>query len=331
VISGSGGHAMGFFILDRSENQIIKVPIIRIRKGPLADTLARHLVWHVVTVSGEEGRLLTVVTDDSISEHVESGLRQAHFVKKAQGWTKINLQAVEDSREIVVDLVNHANTFPVFREHLHKAGELLVLSSPLRDPEIQAEIESLLWPAKITNGVLPNFIVPIKPRWAMHLFDYNIAARTLLGSDPRLALNVENMYYRAAKPKVLRAPGRILWYVSKGRNVSESMHLRACSYLREVKTGLPKEIFRRFHRFGVYEWSDIKKIINGDLEKPIMGFCFSHTELFSHPIPWSRLQEILDVKEGKRSQIQSPVGISEECFMELYKIGKGMEHREEAK
>lgn len=326
LISGNGGHAIGFFILDRSENQVLKTPIIRIRKGPLADTLARHLVWHVVTLAGEEGRLLTIVTDDYISEHIESGLRQVYFVKKAQGWIKINLQAVKDSREMVVDLVNHASTSPFFREHLDKAGELLLLSSPLRDPEIQAEIESLLWPAKITNGVLPNFIVPIKPPWAMHLFDYNIASRTLFGSEPRLALNVENVYYRAAKPKVLQSPSRILWYVSKSPNVSESMHLRACSYLREVEMGLPKEIFRRFYRFGVYEWNDIKKIVNGDLQKPIMGFCFSHTELFPHPIPWSRLQEILNTKGGRRSQIQSPIRISEECFIELYKIGKGMEH-----
>lgn len=326
LISGTGGHAIGFFILDRSENQVLKMPIIRIRKDPLADTLARHLVWHVVTLAGEEGRLLTVVTDDCISEHIESGLKQVYFVKKTQGWIKINLQVVKDSKGMVVDLANHANSFPVYREDLDKAGELLLLSSPLQDPGIQAEIESLLWPAKITNGVLPNFIVPIKSRWAMHLFDYNIAARTLFGSDPRLALNVENVYYRAPKPKVLHAPSRILWYVSKGRNVSESMHLRACSYLREVEIGLPKEIFRRFHRFGVYEWNDIKKIVNEDLQKPIMGFCFSHTEIFPHPISWSRLQEILNTKGGGRSQIQSPIRISEECFIELYKIGKGMEH-----
>lgn len=161
----------------------------------------------------------------------------------------------------------------------------------------------------------------------MHVIDQSIAAQTLFGSDPQLALSIENVYYRASRPQVLSAPARILWYVSHARNCEESMHIRACSYVREVVTAPPKEIFQRYRRLGVYRWNDIKSIVSGDLRKHVMGFSFSHTELFSQPIHWATLQEILKEKEGKQSQIQTPIKISEECFIELYKIGKGMKSR----
>jgi hypothetical protein len=320
----SGDQAIGLFVLDRSEREILKVPILRVRKDPIADTIARHLVWLAVTLSAEEGRCLTVVTDKYMPDHTESGLRQSYFLQEPQGWIKINLHAVKQSSELASGLTGLVNNFPHYREYFDKVRDLLARSSPINSSKSHAEIERLLWPAKIIDGVLPSFIIPIKPRWAMHVIDQNIAAQTLFGSDPHLALNIENVYYRASRPHVLSAPARILWYVSQAWNCEESMHIRACSYLREVVTAPPKEIFQRYRRLGVYRWNDIKRIVSGDLRKHVMGFSFSHTELFSHPVHWTILQEILKAKEGKRSQIQAPIKISEECFIELYKIGKGI-------
>lgn len=137
-------------------------------------------------------------------------------------------------------------------------------------------------------------------------------------------MSLENVYYRAARPLILSAPGRILWYVSQQKDYPESMQIRACSYLREVLIGSPKNIFNRFRRLGVFAWRDVKQIVNDDLDRPIMGFCFSHTELLSKPISWAHLQEILEEKEGKRSQIQSPLKISTDCFIELYRVGMNL-------
>jgi len=199
--------------------------------------------------------------------------------------------------------------------------QLLIEACLAKSARSHIEIERFLWPAKIVAGALQSFIVPIRPDWAMHLFDYNMASKTLFGADPRLALNV---YYRASRPYILSAPSRILWYVSQDRKYTESMHIRACSYATEVVAAPPKEMFHRFKRLGIYGWDDIKRIVKGNLEKPVMGFTFSHSELFTRPISWKMLQETLHVKDGKQSQIQSPVRISEECFMELYRIGMGL-------
>lgn len=324
LVLQSRDQPIGLFILDRSERGILKVPILRVPKRPIAETIARHLVWCAVTLSAGEGRWLTLVTDNYISDHTESGLRQAYFLQEPQGWIKINLQIVKQSSEVVNDLTDLINNFPDYRGYFDKIRDLLAKSWPIKSSKSHAEIERLLWPAKITDGVLPSFIVPIKPRWAMHIIDQNIAAQTLFGSDPQLALSIENVYYRASRPKVLSGPARILWYVSHAPNCEESMHIRACSYVKEVVTAPPKEIFQRYRRLGVYRWNDIKSIVSDDLRKHVMGFCFSHTELFSQPIHWTILQEILKEKEGKQSQIQTPIKVSEECFIELYKIGKGM-------
>ncbi len=183
-------------------------------------------------------------------------------------------------------------------------------------------MERALWPAKILDTGLPCFIVPIQPYWAQNLFDVSLAERTLFGADPQLAMNSENAYYRAAKPAVVRAPGRVLWYVSRDPAYQGSMALRACSYLDDVLVARPKDAYRRFQRLGVYSWRDVFDIAEKDLNKDVMAFRFTKTELLRRPVPWKRLQEVLR-RHGKGSQIQSPVKITEACFLELYQLGMG--------
>jgi hypothetical protein len=261
------------------------------------------------------------VTDSYLSDYAEPGLRQASFVQEPLGWIKVNLQGLKDRRQTVADLTNLGDSAPGYSGYLNKVKEAIIQSFPTAEPKTHMEMERLLWPVKIMNGPVPNFLVPIQPHWAMHLFDHHIASHTLFGPDPQLSLNIENVYYRAANPYVLSAPCRILWYVSKAREFPESMHVRACSYVKEIEVALPKEIFGQYRRLGVYNWNNMRQIVKGDLGKPVMGFLFSHTELFPQPIQWRVLQDILYENEGKGSQVQSPVKISEECFLELYKYG----------
>lgn len=312
---------IGFFVLDRSEREILKLPVLRIQSGALADTVARHLVWRAVALSVEEGRSLTLITDKYVSEATLCGVRQAYFVEEPRGWMKINLHTVQDSQGVATELAKLPSNVVGNHEHLENLREALTRGWRCANPRSHAQVELLLWPAKIVDSDIPCFIVPIKPQWAMHLFDESIASQTLVGSDPNLALNVENVYYRVARPRILSAPGRVLWYVSQQRNYPGSMHLRACSYVNEIAIGSAKEMFRRFRRLGVYQWNDLERIVPGDNGRPVMAFSFSHTELFWDPVPWSRLQEVLQEKEGTKSQIQSPLRISRECFTDLYKLG----------
>jgi hypothetical protein len=153
------------------------------------------------------------------------------------------------------------------------------------------------------------------------LFDHNIAKQTLWGADPSLVLNVENVYYRSSRTR-LASPARILWYVSQGTgDFQGAMSIRACSYLDQVVVDKPKALYSRFKRLGVYKWKDVYSIAGKDVDQEIMAFRFSGTELFNSPVHRDKLQEIWMREKGQNFNILSPVRVSNDTFLHLYKMG----------
>ncbi|MBK9262634.1 MAG: hypothetical protein IPM54_22870 [Polyangiaceae bacterium] len=200
------------------------------------------------------------------------------------------------------------------------AQDVTITLRVLREgPEVQSHlrIERALWPLKLIGTGLRCFIVPIQPQWAEQLFDDMPQGN--LFKNSLLTLRPENAYYRKAKPHVLSAPARVLWYVST--DAPGAMALRANSYIDEVIVDVPKEVFRRFRRLGIYSWNEVFKTADYELSNEIMAFQFSKTELSRNPVAWDRLQETLLKHVGKKNQIISPVEIPEECFLELYRLG----------
>ena len=200
-----------------------------------------------------------------------------------------------------------------------RLASALVEAREQSDTKALWDIEWALWPAKITDASIPAYLVPIRPVWAAELFDQELARWTLLGPDPRLMLSSENAYYRSARPGHIRAPARVLWYVSHDARYVGSKSLRACSRLDEVAVGDPKALFRRFRRLGVYTWHHVSELASG--ERTIMALRFGATELFGAPIPWDEIQIVLEKATGGGSQIQCPVQIPSSCFEQLYSAG----------
>ena len=125
--------------------------------------------------------------------------------------------------------------FPDYSHHFFTIAESLKSAYKNRNRNELLQLEKVLWPAKITNLSLEAYVVPIRPQWALHLFDPSLANQDLFGSEPSRMFNIENAYYRSSKRKTLAAPARILWYVSKGNSKFQgTMAIRACSYLEEV-------------------------------------------------------------------------------------------------
>ena len=223
---------------------------------------------------------------------------------------KLLLRALEDLR----------NECPEFQESLNQMDSLLEKRQQVTD----ALAEQYLWPAKIRDARIPCFIVPIRPQWARELFDEDLASQDLFGPSVEVALNVENVYYRNARPQLPKSPARVLWYVTKERKINDSGAVRACSQVREVSIDVPRSMFRRYQRLGVYKWKEVIATAGGDANQPILGFRFSHTELFKSPISWKKLQEILEEQEGHRNQLQAPVKISPKTFFQVYSVGSTM-------
>ena len=188
--------------------------------------------------------------------------------------------------------------------------------------------ERKLFPLKIKGLNIPTYIVPIMPYWAGQLFDLTIAGEDLFGANPEKLWSFENVYYRHTKPITEKYPARILWYVSgKYVRYSHAKSIVASSYLTEVMTGKPKDLFHVNRRYGIYEWKDIYKLCGGDINTDIRALKFCHTEVFEYPIPFAKIQEIFNSNGRKRNTFASPVEINDTIYFQLYQLGKWKEQK----
>ncbi len=185
------------------------------------------------------------------------------------------------------------------------------------------EVERKLFPLKIKGLNIPTYIIPIQPYWAGQLFDTAIASEDLFGANPAKLWSFENVYYRHTKPIKERFPARVLWYASGGdKYCSHAKSIIASSCLTDVMTGNPKTLFRVNKRFGIYEWKDISKLCNGNINAKIRALKFGHTEIFDYPVSYNKIQEILVSNGRKRNTFASPVEINDLIFFQIYQLGK---------
>jgi hypothetical protein len=114
---------------------------------------------------------------------------------------------------------------------------------------------------------------------------------------------------------MLKAPGRILWYVSGG-----SKELAAISHLDEIVLDRPKELFRRFRRYGTFEWRHLYETCGGDVSKEVMALLFSHTFPLRRRVPLGEIWNVFD-EDGVARSLQSPRKIEPCTFRKLLKLG----------
>jgi predicted nucleic acid-binding protein/GNAT superfamily N-acetyltransferase len=322
AIVQSAEQPLALIVYGRQNQRELEIPVFRVMRGSLSATLSRYLVLRTVLISSGEERVLTKVTDTRLSDDVIDALQESGFVFTDGIWIKANLSVVETVEELASRLASLSNHFPQTSQYFQEMINVLKTAHPTNNIQLLLRIERSLWPAKITDIDIPAFVVPIWPVWAMHLFDPDIARQDLFGAEPSLIFNVENVYYRASRPKVLSAPARILWYISKGKGKYQgAMSIRACSYLDEVVIDKPKDLFSRFRRLGIYQWEDVFRVAKERIAQEIMAFRFSSTEVFKTPIHRDDLQKIWEEETGGKFHIQTPISIPKQRFFRLYKMG----------
>jgi len=316
------GCPLAILIYDRGDARQLSVPMLRVSRSRLTGTILRYLLLSSILTSAQEGRAITRIAMDCPEDAFVGAFAELEFASINGEWVKVNLRGIIDSSAVVDEL-------QVIQEDFETVGPLIealmkAVSDAARSDDVvmQADIERHLWPAKIRRAEIPTFIVPIKPYWAQHLFDETIARQMLWGAQESLVLSNENVYYRAVRnSRGIREPARILWYISSGRPAQSTKKIRACSMLDEVIIGKPQVLFRRFERLGVYDWPNLRALVEGDLDKDIMALKFDHTELFRTPVTLDALRSILQESEGKRPQLQSPQQITSSSFEAIYTMG----------
>ena len=160
------------------------------------------------------------------------------------------------------------------------------------------------------------FLIPIRPGYALNLFDRQQSSHDLFGGNPDVLLRWSNIYYRKkTHHKMLQAPGRILWYVSGDRQ-----QIVCVSHLDEVVIGTPKELFRRFEKSGTLEWRDLYKMCEGDISEYLMALKFSHTFPLKRSIPLAEIWKTFD-EDGLGRTLQSPRKLPWATYQKLFQLG----------
>lgn len=292
--------------------EVIEIPLFRLMKNTLAPTIARRLILEIIS---------TVITQKCIVKIVDPYLGvTAHAAAQELGFFQVNDELIKVCLPITaclnqllssgISLINEIDEFDIYARTLKQKDAIEIM-----------KLEQIFWPGKVTDFEMPCFIIPIKPYWAQHLFDEGMASQSLFPVE-NVALNVESVYYRSAQAgRGIAAPARVLWYVSGDKEYHGVKAIRACSYLQEIFTGKPKEIFRRFRRLGIYQWEEINRMIHGNLDKDIMALRFTLTEVFANPISLPDLKNAFALR-GKKFSIQSPLPISNKTFLEIYQKAK---------
>lgn len=305
--------------LSNRDDDTVEVQLLRVRRGPLAPTVALQITRRCVTHTVRARRRFTHVTDKSMQVEVLTALDYFGFAEVNPGWLRAAMYVIASAAEVGQTLATYRHD-SIEPEGYMSWGEMIAEQS--HEPTAASYDEHLLWPLKIIGSGIPSYVLPIKAVWAAELFDDALAGQVLYCRRHDLALNVEGIFYSAAKPSSISSPGRVLWYVSQESGREGTGMIRACSRVLEVASDVPKELFRKYRRLGIYEWKDVLATARGDMSRKIMAVHFGDTELLPRPISLSVLRRIAKL-HGKGVQLQGPWKLlPEQFFRDLYKAGQ---------
>lgn len=326
VVYGADGTPLCLYMRENCSANTCDIRLFRLRRKDhgtrLGNTLVRTVLATIVKEAAEQGCVLVRVSDPLLCPAIQQALRERRFLQSGGSWAKLTLNEVIPAASVKERLNELAVQLDEEGRHLVQTIDSVASGLEGADADQVLELESLLWPGKISGTNVASFVVPIRPDWASDLFDGRLAKGRLWAADTDLVLNPDSVYYRAVKPKVLCGNGRILWYVSDGTSQGSKM-LRACSQLTGVEMGGPKDLFRKYRRFGVYEWRHVVETAKS-ADGQLMALEFTNTELFGNPLDWKSLQEVLEAHGKCNYTFPSPVKIADELFFDLYKAGSGL-------
>lgn len=289
-----------YFVISTHDPSDSTIADLRHTDHPLVATLLRHILHDLCRHSQSLACRTIRILQQALTSTSTAALQETGFLPSEENWWKLSVSGVVD-RSRLVAVVQESCLPRDLKSGLNCENATI------------SQLERALSPVKIIPSGTPCFVVSIRPEWAAHFFDIPIGGQMLMDLNERLHLGIEGAYYCSATNRHLTAPARILWYVSGSR----SMEIKACSYLDEILTGSPKELYSALRRLGVYQWKDVLGAAHGDISRTLLAFRFSRTERFPCPIPRQEMNRL------GIPQPQNPRRIEEEIFAAVYKLGMG--------
>lgn len=300
------------------DEQCLHVEILRITvKNKLKFTVSRRLIETILNIAIERRIYIVVCSDKFLSDELYGALVASNFVSIKNIFIKVNAYingSIEDLRKFLCDLSLQYKEFNIELCELSKALDINT------DQNYLVKTEKIFFPAKIKTDSIPCYIIPIKPAWARFLLDPTISPVSLINTFDEILLRTENVYYRANQGKIL-FPSRVLWYISYDKDSPRSKFIGSSSYIKDIKVGEAKKIFREFERYGIYKWDNIYELAKYDARTNIMAIIFEKTELFSRHVSLNDIMKIINRNENKNPVMQSPFRISSDSFFEIHNKG----------
>ena len=280
----------------------ITFPLIGIARGPAQAPIGRFVMYGAIVRAIATG---------------------THFVK---------VESVMGHQRLVPDLLDmgflkHDNSFVRFALPYTLEREQTLRRISLKAPYLRQrmaamssiELERWCSPLSLT-GARQCFMIPIRPGYAMSLFDARLAGEDLFGGKTNVLIQWNNVYYRkATHSKMIQAPGRVFWYVSRPQS-----SIVAVSHLDEVRIDSPKELFRTFEELGALDWKAIFDMCGGDVTMNIMAIRFSNSFLFQSPVSLSKVKALY-AESGDALVVQAPSKVPQAVSRKLFELGYGVQ------
>ena len=294
----SNDEPIAFLGLVNESPRTLTVSLCRVARSVRTSSLGRFPILEAINRAVTKGFDLLKVKDSAVSPELLPNPSELGFTRRPGGYVRFSFarylgreSALSEIAGLVPDSVASYKNMSGF--------DLERFCSPL-----------------LTDTPQNYFLIPIKPGFARNLVDRRLSSSDMFGGNPDVLLRWRNVYYRAASQhKMLTAPGRILWYVSES-----SREIAAVSHLDEVVLDRPKELFKKFKRYGTFEWKHLNDLCGGDLSKTVMALLFSHTFPLRRRVTLDQLREIFD-EDGVGLTLQSPSKIPPGAFLKLFNLG----------
>lgn len=278
------------------------VPILRIADERLEQTITRQILFQVRDQARRTGRRIIRITEPNLASETQRILREDGYLRLESHWIALVIQACGSASAINALVARTAE----------QAGLRLPTLQPGLSAVIAADLERTMWPAKITDSLLPTYVITIKPAWSADLFGI---PRALTPRPNMIGLSREHVYYRSPTPRMV-APARLLWYVTDAPRGGVAAII-GCSRLDETLIGKPTALFQRFRHLGVWHLDQVTQAAKAGQAQALR---FADTEIFERRITLRRLRQLEDV-HGQTLALRSPQKITADLFTAIYQEG----------
>ena len=293
------GNDVAIRIESTAAQKTVVVPLARVARTADRPLFGRFLVADTIAKAVEKDQDMVVFEQSGLSPSLIPDLIAMGFTRYRDTFVKFCFSRCLSREDALQEMAT-------------LAPELTTAYGDIADREFELDC------APVSLAAEQNyFLVPIRPGYAMSLIDRQLSSSDMFGGDPSVLLRWENVYYRRATTshKILKAPGRILWYVSRSQK-----QIVAVSHLDEVIIDNAKELLRRFKKFGILRWEELYQMCAGDISRDLMALRFSHTFVFRRRVPLNEVRAVY-AEDGSGLSVQHPTSMPASRFQKLFQIG----------